>query len=196
MSNNVRNYRDSQIIDRIESLETFKGWKKGKYFVAISSDEDDSNEFDDKFYLFEVFKDGGLPVFFSVAIGTANSGKQGLLNFESNNKLGCAVSCKDVIVYESHIYGLHGKTKYPAYIQSYTVGFPYTRDNDKDLKAENYGKIYYDRIGINIHKAGENTAYVNGNSVGCWVFKRSQDFDKFMKWANKQPMNVANLKEF
>lgn len=193
---NVRSYTDDQLLGRIEKLPSFKGWKKGVIDIWVRSNEDEYNKFDDKVYTFECLKDNERPKFIMVCSGTTNAGSQGLKHFEAYNKLGCAVLCDDLIVYNSHVYGLHGKTKYPAYIQSFTVGFPYTRDNDKDEKAENYGKIYTDRIGANCHKAGEASVDINGNSVACLVRNIRKQFDAWMKFMNKRPLTVAIIKEF
>jgi len=196
MRTNIKNYTDNQLLSRLESLSTFKGWKKGIYDIWIRSEEDEYNKFDDKVYTFECLKDNTKPVFIMVCTGTTNAGAQGLKHFEKYNKKGCAILCDDIIIYDSHIYGLHGKDQYPAYIQSFEVGFPYTRDNDKDNKAENYGKIYKDRIGANCHKAGEATVYINGNSVACLVRNVLKEFKKWMKFMNKRKLSVAILKEF
>ena len=48
-------------------------------------------------------------------------------------------------------------------------------------------------FGINIHKAGQDSKWVDNWSHGCQVFKRVKDFDEFMKickkaskiWGNK-----------
>jgi|GEM_PF-1006893 len=192
---NVKNYTDEQLKSKVESLAKFKGWKDGKYLILVRSNEDEYNKFDDKAYLVDVVT--GIPFFKNVYPCTTNAGSQGLKRFETYQKLGCAVALSDTIVYNSHVYGLHGKSQYPAYVQTFKgEQFPYTRDNDKDDKAENYGKVYTDRIGMNIHKAGFDTQDINGNSTACFVFKRSNDFNKFMVWANKLPITVALLSEF
>lgn len=196
MKTNIGAYTDKQLIEKVEGLESFKGWKKGVTDIWLRSSEDEFNKFDDKCYTFECIKDGEKPVFKMVCSGTTNAGSQGLLNFEKYNKLGCAVACTGIIVYDSHIYGLHGKTKYPAYIQSMTVGFPYTRDNNRNKKAENYGKVYTDRIGMNCHKAGEATVDINGNSVACLVRNVMTEFDGWLKFMNKRPLTVVVLEEF
>ena len=56
------------------------------------------------------------------------------------------------------------------------------RDANKDLIYDET-KItdsYLD--GINIHKAGQDSTWVDGWSAGCSVFKRVKDFDVFMKF--------------
>lgn len=196
MKTNIKNYTNDQLINRVESLSTFKGWKKGIYDIWLRSEEDEYNKFDDKVYTFECLKDNTKPIFIMVCTGTTNAGSQGLKNFEKYNAKGCAVLCDDIIIYDSHIYGPHGKSKYPAYIQSFTVGFPYTRDNDKDNNVENYGTIYDDRIVANCHKAGVASENINGNSVACLVRNVLKEFEKWMKFMNKRKLSVAILKEF
>lgn len=58
------------------------------------------------------------------------------------------------------------------------------RDSDKDLVFE---KMLTDTgmFGINIHKAGQDSTWVENWSEGCQVFKRVKDFDEFMKIIKK-----------
>ncbi len=194
----MRKYTDSEILDRIESLPSFQGWKKGMYDVWLRSKKNEFNVMDDKGFTYECKKDGVRPKFIMGFTGTTNAGSEGLKHFEKYNKLGCAVAVPDYICYNSHIYGLHGKSKYPAYIQRLDKGpqYPYTRDNDKDDEAENYGKVYTDRIGMNCHKAGRVTYYINGNSVACLVKNVEEEFNKWMSIMNKRPLSVSILTEF
>jgi hypothetical protein len=54
------------------------------------------------------------------------------------------------------------------------------RDHNKDLT---FDEVIRDNgmFGINIHKAGQNSTWVENWSEGCQVFKRVRDFDEFMK---------------
>ena len=54
------------------------------------------------------------------------------------------------------------------------------RDNNKDM---NFDDITRDNgmFGINIHKAGQDSTWVENWSEGCQVFKRVKDFEVFMK---------------
>lgn len=196
MKTNVRSYTNVEIIARVEILPTFKGWKKGKYSIWIRSNEDEYNVFDDKVYNFEVFKEGDKPVFHSVNTGTTNAGAQGLKKFDEYNKLGCAVLIADHIVYDGWHYGFHkNDPKRPAYRQF--RGWPYTRDNDKDDKAENYGAIYTDPIGANQHDAGNGEkTFIGGYSVACLVRNVKSQYDAWMKWMNKEILHTAILTEF
>jgi hypothetical protein len=56
------------------------------------------------------------------------------------------------------------------------------RDSNRNTKLDLDPKtIQSGFFGINIHKAGANSTLVDGWSAGCTVFKRSADFDEFMK---------------
>jgi len=58
------------------------------------------------------------------------------------------------------------------------------RDTNKDLV---YDEANTDTgmFGINIHKAGQDSTWVENWSEGCQVFKRVKDFDAFMKICKK-----------
>jgi hypothetical protein len=58
------------------------------------------------------------------------------------------------------------------------------RDTNKDLV---YDEANTDTgmFGINIHKAGQDSTWVENWSEGCQVFKRVKDFDEFMKLCKK-----------
>jgi hypothetical protein len=195
MKTNVKAYKDKDLIKRVENLPTFKGWKKGKYSIWVRSEEDEYNVFDDKVYNFEV-KEEGKPIFISVNTGTTNAGAQGLKEFTAYNKLGCAVLMADHMEYNSHHWGFHkSDPKRPAYRQ--TKGWPYTRDNDKDNKSENFGKIYTDVIGANQHDSGiGDKVFIGGYSVACLVRNQKKQYDAWMKFMNKESLHTVILKEF
>lgn len=189
-------YTDKQLIERVESLPTFKGWK-GIIDVWVRSKADTFDRFDDKVYTFDCRT--GTPTFIMVCTGTTNAGAQGLKHFDSYSKLGCAVLKSDVIVYDSHGFGLH-KGKYDAYVQRAGANpFPYFRDNDKDNKAEEVGREYNDVIGANCHKAGWYSTAIGGWSVACLVRNVERQFNdwmSFMRRAGKPRLSVGILKEF
>jgi hypothetical protein len=54
------------------------------------------------------------------------------------------------------------------------------RDANKDLIFDEISKNT-GMFGINIHKAGQDSTWVENWSEGCQVFKRVKDFDEFMK---------------
>jgi hypothetical protein len=54
------------------------------------------------------------------------------------------------------------------------------RDADRDLEYDE-DNTDTGMFGINIHKAGQDSTWVENWSEGCQVFKRVKDFDVFMK---------------
>jgi hypothetical protein len=54
------------------------------------------------------------------------------------------------------------------------------RDNNKDMTFDETTRDN-GMFGINIHKAGQDSTWVENWSEGCQVFKRVKDFDEFMK---------------
>jgi len=78
----------------------------------------------------------------------------------------------------SHHVGLH-QGKYEALKQKANVKV--YRDANKDM-AYDESKITEGVYGINIHKAGQDSTWVDFWSMGCTVFKRVKDFDVFMKF--------------
>jgi hypothetical protein len=81
----------------------------------------------------------------------------------------------------SHAIGLH-QGKYEALKQAKPVKV--YRDANKDMTYDT--KLVTEGIyGINIHKAGADSTYVENWSEGCQVFKKSADFDEFMALVKK-----------
>jgi hypothetical protein len=76
----------------------------------------------------------------------------------------------------SHTIGLH-QGKYEALKQSKPLKV--FRDANKDMIYDE-SKIDTGVFGINIHKAGADSTYVENWSEGCQVFKKSAEFDAFM----------------
>ena len=81
----------------------------------------------------------------------------------------------------SHVIGLH-QGKYEALRQSKPVKV--YRDPNKDMVYDET-KIQEGVFGINIHKAGADSTYVENWSEGCQVFKKSADFEEFMSIIRK-----------
>jgi hypothetical protein len=81
----------------------------------------------------------------------------------------------------SHAIGLH-QGKYEALKQAKAVKV--YRDANKDMTYDT--KLITEGIyGINIHKAGADSTYVENWSEGCQVFKKSAEFDEFMGLVKK-----------
>ena len=78
----------------------------------------------------------------------------------------------------SHQLGLH-QGKYQALKQKANVKV--YRDANKDMTYDE-SKIQEGIFGINIHKAGADSTYVENWSEGCQVFKRERDFNQFLEF--------------
>ena len=76
----------------------------------------------------------------------------------------------------SHTLGLH-QGKYEALKQQKPVKV--YRDANRDMTYDE-SKIQEGIFGINIHKAGVDSTYVENWSEGCQVFKKAADFEEFM----------------
>ena len=111
-------------------------------------------------------------------MATTDPGKKGVMEYHN----AAGVARLDEGQYRgSHTLGLH-QGKYEALKQQKPVKV--YRDADKDLEYDE-NKIQEGIFGINIHKAGADSTYVENWSEGCQVFKKSADFDSFMAICRK-----------
>ena len=104
---------------------------------------------------------------------TTDPGTKGVMKF--GNKAGVARLVEGQYI-DSHIIRLHAG-KYEALGQNKPVKV--FRDADRNMVyAED--KTQEGLFGINIHKAGADSTFVENWSEGCQVFKKSKDFEEFM----------------
>jgi hypothetical protein len=129
-----------------------------------------TNLFDD--HLTISYKSGGEWKFHCWP-ATTDPGTKGVMQY--GNKAGVARLVEGQYR-GSHTIRLHGG-KYEALGQNKPVKV--FRDPNKDMKYDET-KIAEGVFGINIHKAGADSTYVENWSEGCQVFKRAKDFEEFM----------------
>lgn len=134
-----------------------------------------TNAFDDTLTI--SYKENGEWKFHSWP-ATTDPGKKGVLEY--HNAAGVARLVEGQYR-GSHTIRLH-QGKYEALGQAKNVKV--YRDANKDLNYDET-KIQEGLFGINIHKAGADSTYVENWSEGCTVFKRSADFEEFMKICRK-----------
>jgi hypothetical protein len=134
-----------------------------------------TNAFDDLLTI--SYKENGEWKFHSWP-ATTDPGKKGVLEY--HNAAGVARLVEGQYR-GSHTIRLH-QGKYEALGQSKNMKV--YRDANKDL-IYNESKIQEGVFGINIHKAGADSTYVENWSEGCQVFKKSADFEEFMKICRK-----------
>ena len=111
-------------------------------------------------------------------MNTTEPGKKGVMEYHNVNGVARLVEGQ---YRGSHALGLH-QGKYEALRQSKPVKV--WRDKNRDMIFDET-KIDEGVFGINIHKAGQDSTWVENWSEGCQVFKRVKDFDEFMKIVKK-----------
>jgi hypothetical protein len=174
-------YKREQIEETIKSkgyvwFEGVKDFDVNIVGIRNSSTGDKvTNVFDD--YLTVSYKEGGEWKF-HIWPATTDPGKKGVMEY--HNAAGVARLVPGQYR-GSHTIGLH-QGKYEALKQQKPVKV--YRDKDKDMQYDE-NIIQEGVFGINIHKAGADSTYVENWSEGCQVFKKSADFDSFMKIMNK-----------
>ena len=109
---------------------------------------------------------------------TTDPGKKGVMEYHNSAGVARLVEGQ---YRGSHQLGLH-QGKYEALRQKDNVKV--YRDDNKDMKYDE-NKIQEGVFGINIHKAGADSTYVENWSEGCQVFKKAADFEEFMKIIRK-----------
>lgn len=109
---------------------------------------------------------------------TTDPGKKGVMEY--HNAAGVARLVEGQYR-GSHTLGLH-QGKYEALKQQKPVKV--YRDANRDMIFEE-SKIQEGIFGINIHKAGADSTYVENWSEGCQVFKKAADFEAFMTICRK-----------
>lgn len=129
-----------------------------------------TNAFDDRITV--SYKENGQWVYKEWII-TTDPGKKGVMEY--HNAAGVARLVEGQYR-GSHMLGLH-QGKYEALRQKDKVKV--YRDPNRDMKFDE-NKIQEGVFGINIHKAGADSTYVENWSEGCQVFKRAKDFEEFM----------------
>ena len=170
--------------EKIESTVKGKGykWFEGKDYllniVGVRNSDTGTkvtNAFDDKITLsYQV--DGKW--IYKEWMNTTDPGTKGVKEY--HNAAGVARLVPGQYI-DSHFLGKH-QGKYEALKQIGKVKV--YRDANRDM---NYDEktIQEGVFGINIHKAGANSTYVENWSEGCQVFKKAADFEEFMAIVRK-----------
>lgn len=139
-----------------------------------------TNVFDDMITL--SFKDeSGVWQYYEWS-NTTDPGKKSMLEWQ---KMGIKGGCARLVPgqYRSTWSIDKHQGKYEALCQRHGNVKVY-RDSDLDLEYDE-NKITEGMYGINIHKAGQDSTWVENWSAGCQVFKKVKDFDVFMKIVKK-----------
>jgi hypothetical protein len=136
-----------------------------------------TNVFDDCLTI--TFKDESKSLQFYCWNATCDPGKKGVMEFHNNKGVARLVpgQYRGVWKIDKH------QGKYDALCQR-NGNVTVWRDKNRDLLFEE--KVTdTGMFGINIHKAGTDSTWVENWSEGCQVFKRVKDFDLFMSICKK-----------
>jgi hypothetical protein len=171
--------------DQIKQAVLRKGYQffeDGDYNVNIIGIRNNApgkkvtNVFDDWITL--TFKQDGIWQFY-IWPATTDPGKAPMLL--GNNGIGTARVVPGQYL-GSHMIRLH-RGQYEAVCQKGNISV--YRDADRDLEFDTDKITTADNYGINIHKAGRDSTWIDNWSHGCQVFKRSIDFEEFMRICKK-----------
>lgn len=172
---------NNRSVDEIKAVLARKGYlffEKGIYNLNLVGERTTNgkvNLFDDTLHVIYREKEGGELIIKSYEF-TTDPGDDYLLKFYDGTT-GTAIVVPNQ--YRAlWTRGMH-RGKYEALVQRGPIKV--YRDSDKDLELDFDPNSIEGTTGINCHKAGLNTTNVDSNSAGCQVFKKSTDFDKFMK---------------
>lgn len=180
---NVKEYNDKDLLDKASSLPSFKGFPTTYWALAVRSNEDANNLFDDKVYLFCGEK------FIMTTSCTTNKGNKGT-----------GVVCADVWNYGCYQVGLHkGKTL----AGTQRLAMAYSRDFTNDGKTNPTTEIKHDIRGFNFHAASHDLksklikTNIGGWSEGCIVMNDIPKFVKIMEYFKPQKVfSLVILTEF
>ena len=177
--------------EQIEAAVKAKGYKyfeNGEFNVNIIGIRNSApgkkvtNVFDD--WLTLSYKEGAVWKFL-IWPATTDPGTKGVKEFHNAGGVARLVPGQYP---GSHAIGLH-QGKYEALRQKANVKV--YRDTNKDMVYDET-KITEGLYGINIHKAGVDSTYVENWSEGCQVFKKSADFNAFLAICKKAASLSAN----
>jgi hypothetical protein len=191
---NVRKYTDEELLNKVKSLDTFEYIPNNYWMIGVQSLEDETNVYDDKFYVYKGEK------FIMTLTGTTNAGKNALTGYDKIGVSGAAVWKTNMIYYDMYSPGKH-KGKMDAWRQVKPIY--YYRDADKDGKAEEQGKLYHGIIYVNFHannydrKSMAIKKLIGGWSYGCQVSNDPDKYNKLMSMTKEQKyITYCLLKEF
>jgi hypothetical protein len=189
-------YEGTEIIARMKQLEDFTKVPSRYHIVGVRSLADETDKFDDTFYLFEG------ETLIMMTSGTTNPGAKILKGgFRRYNKDGAAVLEADRIYYNVWKYGKH-LGYMPALKQ---LGAPVTvwRDGDLDGKSEEKGKRTTGWYGINFHTATKSylsniiKTFIGGWSAGCQVCNNAPEYMSIInKVKDQSSVTYTLLNEF
>lgn len=177
---NVKPYSDLDIFAQAKKVPTFKRTSGLPLLVAIRSNEDEPDKFDDKFYVYDEHNN-----FVAVTSGTTNAGVHYLRNFQELKVIGTGVIKANEFYARGYKKGLH-QGKMPCMRQN--VPFKYFRDANRNLKAEEIGQLLVGNIAANFHtvdyniKSAKVGTVIGKWSAACMVANVVQEYEEILRF--------------
>lgn len=183
----VRNYTTEQLLARFSSLPSYipSNSIPDNLIIAVRSNEDTPNVFDDKMYFFRKGK------FKFVTSCTTNPGGPILTGgWRKFNNMGAAILKSDEIYYNAYQKSdgtvvRHHNGKMPCLRQM--TSMKYYRDANNDLKSDERGEIFRGNFSTNIHLNNYNllnriiSRMVGEWSAGCQVLNNAYDYSRMLE---------------
>lgn len=180
----MRKYTDYEILKLCEEAHNFNGFPTAYWMIGVQSLADKYNEFDDKLFIY--FKTD----FIMMLTGTTNAGASALMNYKKYNPLGTAILKTNEWYYDCWKPGLHkGRMKCLKQVKPML----FYRDNNKNKKVEEIGKLHSKLIGCEFHTSTytQNMNFIRkligGWSAVCQVANDTGEYYKALKlfWSQK-----------
>ncbi len=175
---------DDALTDAREIERTLNAYEMNVKLVNLDKKDPSELGFKDTWECIErgsatTFKDEKGVWQFYCWMATCDPGKKGVQQFHNKNGVARLVPGQYRGVWKIDLH----QGKYEALCQR-NGNVTVWRDANKDLIFEET-KTDTGMFGINIHKAGQDSQWVENWSEGCQVFKRVKDFDVFMSLCKK-----------
>ena len=204
--NNVKSYTDKQLLDRMISIGGKYPRKNKVLFIAVQSNEDEPNGFDDKHYTYIGNGEEKQHTFWGVTSFTNNAVLKGLLHYETYNKYGVFVWKTDEWYEDCFQADYHRASRKDGGMKAWRIikKVFYYRDGNHNKKTEQIGKKYKSNKATNIHGVDYNRfsrivrKFIGGWSLGCIVIN---DMVYYWKWIDRfwykgRKADFAILKEW
>ena len=178
-------YEAKHVLEMMSRAKNYKGVPRGYHIIGIRSEADESDRFDDMFYLFKGKK------LVMTTTGTTNPGAKILLGgFLKWNKKGAAVLASNYVYNNVWIFGKHGGWM-PALRQRGARVLIF-RDGNKNRKSEQIGTSEWGWFGLNFHTATKNylkkliIKLIGGWSAGCQVCNNTVEYMRIINLCKSQ----------
>lgn len=195
MYTKVRGYKDTELLNKVKSLNSFTHIPNGYWLLGVRSDENSYDIYDDKIYLFKGES------FIDVATATTNSGGKGFKNYWRWNSKGVGEIKSNECYYDVWKLGKHnGKMDALKQVGGFKIIRKKTHtDTNKEWFLEFWKGFNFHCNTYNVWSAVKLWT-IGGWSVGCQVVNDRKKYFKIwipkFKKAKQEKYTYILLDEF